>query len=168
MKTFGWSEKKAKRVFDGFWKENVALGKLRDKVLNIGKKYGYLPGIDGRAIRLRGSEHAWLNALFQSCGAIAMNYSLVILDEKCNELGIDRIQCAYYHDEAVDEVPEDDVILLPEGGDDSLGMVSKCGKYYSRFGEQAVLSLREAGQQLNLRVPLDSEYQIGRNWAEIH
>lgn len=168
MGTFGWSEKKAKRVFNGFWKENIALGRLRDKVLSIGRKYGYLPGIDGRAIQLRGSEHAWLNALFQSCGAIAMNYSLVILDEKCNELGLIRAQCAYYHDEAVDEVPESDVIFIPKYGGENFGMVSKCGKYYSKFGEQAVLSLREAGEQLGLRVPLDSEYQIGHTWAEIH
>ncbi len=164
----GCSRKQSKLIWDGFWKHNPGLGKLRDKVIRIGKKYGYLQGIDGRKIWLRGSEHAWLNALFQSCGAIAMNYSLIILEEKCNELKIERCQCAYYHDEAVDEVPEKDIIIIGDSMQYDKKLLSKDSKYYCRFGELAVESIRESGRQLGLRCNLDSDYQIGNSWAEIH
>lgn len=167
--TFGWSAARSKQVFAGFWEENKALGLLRERVIKVGNKYGYLPGIDGRAIRLRGSEHAWLNALFQSCGAIAMNYSMVFLHENCKKLGIDFTQVVYYHDEIASEILVDDYKLIVEDDRTEVNLINdKSGKIYSRYGEQAVLSIRQAGEFLNLNCPLDSEYQIGKSWADIH
>jgi hypothetical protein len=166
--TFGWGTKESQRVFNGFWEENKALGLLRDRVIKVGKKYGYLPGIDGRAIKLRGSEHAWLNALFQSCGAIAMNYSMVFLHENCKELGIPFRQVVYYHDEIASEVPKESVEDFREIAEDSGKMPDKSKLFYSRYGEQAVLSIRQAGTFLNMRCQLDSDYQVGSSWAEIH
>ena len=36
------------------------------------------------------------------------------------------------------------------------------------FGKMAVSAIVEAGEQLNMRCPLDGEYQIGNSWAETH
>lgn len=169
-KVFSWSMNKSKKVVNSFWKENIALGKLRDKVIVVGKKNGYLPGIDGRAIRLRGSEHAWLNALFQSCGAIAMNYSMVLLHQNCREKQIDFNQLIYYHDEILSEVDAPSIVhqqMITENLKKGL-ILDKSNNYYSAYGEQAVLSIREAGKLLKLRCSLDSDYQIGRTWAEVH
>lgn len=168
QKTFGWSKKRSEDVFKRFWTENKALGGLRAKVIRLGNRFGYLPGIDGRAITLRGAEHAWLNALFQSAGAIAMNYSMVILHEKCNELGINFTQNIYYHDEILSEVPREEVFATGDYGDENGRIISKCGKYFNAYGEQAVLSIREAGDRLELKCPLDSDYQIGVSWGEVH
>ena len=35
-------------------------------------------------------------------------------------------------------------------------------------GGIAVQSIREAGDSLGFRCPLDGEYRVGRNWAETH
>jgi len=166
--TFGWSKRLADDNFKKFWRENGALGSLRDAVIKFGQRHGYLPGIDGRAIRLRGAEHAWLNALFQSCGAIAMNVSMVLLNEHCKELGIDYNQVIYYHDEIASEVSTESIIESSENTIQTGAILSKCGRFYSAYGEQAVLSVREAGQSLQLRCELDACYQVGDTWADIH
>ena len=37
-----------------------------------------------------------------------------------------------------------------------------------RFGKLAVYSIIKAGQDLNLRCPLDAEYKVGQNWSQTH
>ena len=36
------------------------------------------------------------------------------------------------------------------------------------LGRMAVQSIKEAGQALGFRCPLDGEYRVGNNWAETH
>lgn len=168
QKMLGCTKKQASEIFNGFWEVNEALGKLRKKVIQIGNKYGYLPGIDGRKIHLRGSEHAWLNALFQSCGAISMNYAMVFLHENCKNLGIYFDQVIYYHDEVNSEIDQTEVKTIDEIQLSEQTITDKSGKLYCRYGEQAVIAVRQAGKTLKLRCDLDSDYQIGNSWGDVH
>src|SRR5690606_35310275 len=62
-----------------FLKALPALGKLVERVKLRAKQRGYLIGLDGRKLFVR-SQHAALNTLLQSAGAVQMKKALVILD----------------------------------------------------------------------------------------
>ncbi len=103
-------------------------------------------GLDGRKVYVR-SEHAALNSLLQSAGAIMMKKALIILDEYAKLWGIDYEFVGNIHDEFQVEVREDQA---------------------HEFGRLAVASMQAAGIQLDLRCALDGEYKVGNNWADTH
>ena len=105
---------------------------------------GYLKGLDGRKIFVR-SEHSALNTLLQGAGAIMMKQALVIFYEKLG--GLDAKFVCNVHDEWQLEVVADQA--------DEVG----------RLGVEAII---EAGKVLNLKCPLDGEYNVGINWSETH
>ena len=127
-----------------------AYAKLVSDVKAAAKRNGYLKSIDGRLVPVR-SQHSALNALFQSSGAIAVKMATVILHRKLQEDGLvfgrEYAQLAHAHDEMQLQSRPD----LAE-----------------RIGKTAVLSIREAGEFFNFRLPLDGEYKIGPNWAATH
>lgn len=127
-----------------------ALGNLVDAVKHAAKERGYLIGLDGRILKVR-SDHAALNTLLQSAGAIAMKKALVILDNRLQELGL--VPGVHYefvanvHDEWQIECDEDKGELV---------------------GQTAVWAINQAGIHYNFRCPLNGEYKIGKNWKETH
>lgn len=110
------------------------------------QKYQGVIGIDGRMIKVR-SEHALLNTLCQSFGAIAAKVwtTRVIQEIKAKQIPAKLI--IFYHDELVIETEE---------------------KYAKEVGEILVKSVEWAGTYLKSNVPLTGEYKIGMNWGEIH
>ena len=108
----------------------------------------YLIGVDGRQLRIR-SKHSALNTLLQSAGAVAMKEATCILNRKIrqNRWCYDALQVAHVHDEIQLQVRE-------EIAED--------------VGRLSVQSMREAGESLGFRCPLDGEYRVGTNWAETH
>ena len=122
-----------------------AYAKLIEKVKRLGAG-GLLPGLDGRKLHIR-SEHAALNTLLQSAGAIVMKKALVIAETKLKDYGLPYKIVAQVHDEFQVEVPE---------------------AYAKRVGVVFRNSIREAGRSFDMRCPLDGEYQIGDSWAETH
>lgn len=122
-----------------------SLKALLAKVKRLAGK-GSLPGLDGRRVHVR-SEHAALNTLLQSAGAIVMKQALVIASNKLDSYGYPYKLVAQVHDEFQVEVP---------------------ASYAERVGVIFRNAIREAGRQLNLRCPLDGEYQIGDNWSQTH
>jgi DNA polymerase I-like protein with 3'-5' exonuclease and polymerase domains len=139
--------KQLKRKFlDGL----PALDKLLDGVKCAANQRGYLIGLDGRKLHVR-SDHAALNTLLQSAGALVMKKALVILDNRLQAEGyvpgVDYEFIANIHDEFQIECNE--------------GIAEVVGK-------AAVESIRAAGDHFGFRCPLDGEYKIGRNWAECH
>lgn len=141
----GGGAKEGQKLIDSFLKATPALAKLKEKVARLAAK-GYVPGLDGRRVLVR-SEHAALNTLLQSAGAIVMKKALVIFDKKIKDNKWDAKFIANVHDEWQLEVKE---------GLENL------------VGQAAVDSIREAGVSFNMRCPLDGEYKTGRNWAECH
>ena len=128
-----------------FLAKTPALAKLITKVKDVAAA-GYVPGLDGRRVWVR-SEHAALNSLLQSAGAIVMKQALVIFHNKAfvNKWPIKLV--ANVHDEFQLETSE---------------------KYGTIVGEAMVQSIVEAGEHFSLRCPLAGEYKIGRNWRETH
>lgn len=134
-----------KRLKEQFLASTPALKKLIEKVQRLSRK-GYLPGLDGRKVMVR-SEHAALNTLLQSAGAIVMKQALVILDKKIKSAKIDAQFVANVHDEWQIEVAEKDADTV---------------------GKMATESITEAGLFFEMRCPLAGEYKVGSNWKETH
>ena len=141
----GGSSRKGAQLKQSFLDSLPALLKLINKVARHGLG-GSLPGLDGRRVLIR-SEHAALNTLLQSAGAIVMKQALVIATQKLATYGYPYKLVAQVHDEFQVEVPEE---------------------YAARVGAVFRNAIREAGRQLNLRCPLDGEFKVGNNWAETH
>lgn len=107
---------------------------------------GWIKTIDGGYVRSL-SSHAALNSKLQSAGGIAMKVCSIFLDAELTKRGIDAWRVGDIHDEGqMDCLPGD----------------------AEEVGRLAIECLRAAGEFLNLTVPLDGEYKIGKNWAETH
>ena len=109
-----------------------------------------LRGLDGRPIFCR-AEHASLNYLLQSAGAIISKRWLVIGQDMLDEAGLtydrDYTRCAYVHD-------EQQFSVIPAEADT-----------VARLLEQAAL---RAGEYYNFRVPITAAADVGNNWAATH
>ena len=109
-----------------------------------------LRGLDGRPIFCR-AEHASLNYLLQSAGAILSKRWLVIGQDMLDEAGLtydrDYTRCAYVHD-------EQQFSVIPSEADT-----------VARLLEQAAL---RAGEYYNFRVPITAAADVGANWAATH
>ena len=134
-----------KRAREYFFDNNPAFKSLRDRVTRASAKK-YLKGLDGRKLYIR-NTHAALNTLLQGAGAIVMKKALGILDDLLRLNTIDYKFVANIHDEWQIEVKESQAEFT---------------------GELAVKSIIQAGEEFNLRCPMDGEYKIGRNWSETH
>lgn len=145
----------AKHLFDKFWRENEALGEVRNLVMKMHDQRGWVPGIDGRKIYTR-SSHSALNALFQSCGAILMKRAMVMLRDFALEEQIHHYKVLDMHDEGQHEVLEVECY------------VDDAGAVRHRLGELAVKAMQQAGIELGMRVEITGEYSIGNNWSQTH
>jgi DNA polymerase-1 len=141
----GGTAKAGGKLKEAFLKETPALRRLIDAVAAIAAG-GSVPGLDGRRIWVR-SEHAALNSLLQSAGAIVMKKALVLFDAKIRHNKWPVKLVANVHDEFQWETTP---------------------AYATITGEAAVQSIVEAGEFYKLRCPLNGEYKYGKNWKETH
>jgi DNA polymerase-1 len=141
----GGSAKAGGKLKEKFLQQTPALRKLIDAVASIAAG-GSVPGLDGRRIWVR-SEHAALNSLLQSAGAIVMKKALVLFDAKIRHNKWPVKIVANVHDEWQWETKE---------------------SYAKITGEAAVQSIVEAGEFYKLRCPLNGEYKYGKSWRETH
>jgi len=141
----GGGYREGQQLIDSFLRNTPALAKLREKVAKHATA-GTLPALDGRRLRVR-SEHAALNTLLQGAGAIVMKQALVLLSESLHRYDIPHKLVANVHDEFQIEAPEN---------------------FADVVGKAAVRAIKNAGDVLDLRCPLDAEYNVGNNWAETH
>ena len=141
----GGTARDGRRLKAKFLKNTPALGALRERVV-VAAGRGFVFGLDRRKVSIR-SEHAALNSLLQSAGAIIMKKALCILDEYATLHKIDYKIIGNIHDEIQTEVATKDA---------------------ERFGRLATASIEAAGLHYELNCPLAGEYQIGDNWSETH
>jgi len=111
---------------------------------------GRLRGLDGRPVFCR-AEHASLNYLLQSAGAILSKRWVVVAQDMFDAAGltynVDYTRCAYVHDEQqLSVVPQevDRIKMLLEN------------------------SAPEAGRYYNFRVPITASADHGDTWANTH
>lgn len=137
---------------DRFLKQFPALSKLIKFVKKAAKK-GWLKGLDGRVLPVR-SDHAALNVLLQSAGAIICKQWIVDADDALQAAGFkhgwdgDYVFLGWIHDE---------IQIASRGGikDQIAAIVVECA--------------RKAGDPFpQWRCPLDGEAKHGSSWADCH
>jgi DNA polymerase I-like protein with 3'-5' exonuclease and polymerase domains len=141
----GGNSSRGKKLIDSFINNTPGLSALKKKISRLMAK-GHLPALDGRRVWVR-SEHAALNTLLQSAGAIVAKQWLVESTKLLQEKGIDAKLLAFVHDETQWEVREDQA------------------EEAARLIEQAAT---KAGEALGFRCPVDAEGKVGGNWRECH
>jgi DNA polymerase-1 len=145
----GKGQQEGAKLRANFLKKTPALKYLKDAVEKASAR-GYLLGLDGRKLTVR-SQHAALNTLLQSAGALVMKKACVILDHTLKAEGLvsgtDYSFVLNVHDEWQMEVKEEFAELA---------------------GESSVHAIRASGERFNFRCPLNGEFRIGNNWAETH
>ena len=111
---------------------------------------GRLRGLDGRPIFCK-AEHASLNYLLQSAGAILSKRWVVVGQDLLDEAGltydVDYTRCAYVHDEVQLSVVPQEVDRVKELLENAAPIA---GEYYS------------------FRVPIAASADSGDNWAATH
>jgi len=127
-----------------------ALKTLTEQVKHRAKTRGFLIALDGGKLEVR-SQHAALNTLLQSAGAIIMKQALVILVADLQDKGLihgrDYGFCANVHDEwQIDVKPQ----------------------YVETVMELAEDSIDKAGKVLNFACPLKGNAAQGMTWRDTH
>jgi len=127
-----------------------ALGQLVEDVKAAVKTRGYLKGLDGRLLHIRG-EHSALNTLLQSGGAVVMKKALVLFEDSVavpnRSLGVTVSYVANIHDEIQLETEE---------------------THADEIGRAAADCIRHAGEHFKLRCPLAGSFGVGRTWRDTH
>lgn len=141
----GENSSKGKKLIDSFINNTPGLASLKKKITKFSSK-GHLPGLDGRRVWVR-SEHAALNTLLQSAGAIIAKQWLIEATLLLKENNIDARLLAFVHDETQWEVVEHQA------------------EQATKLIEQAA---RKAGEALSFRCPVDAEGKVGNNWKDCH
>ncbi len=93
------------------------------------------------------SPHAALNYKLQGGGARVMALGAIILESYIRRDGLDSLKVGDIHDEWQYDVAPDDA---------------------RQHAVRSVQAIREAGEELNLNVPLDGTAKEGLTWAETH
>ena len=104
--------------------------------------------LDGRSVSIR-SEHAALNFLLQSTGAILTKKWMCIIDEEVRARGWHNqvYQVGWIHDELQFEVLEE---------------------IAEEFGKVCQESMTKVEQYYDFKCKLLAEYSIGKSWRETH
>ena len=93
------------------------------------------------------SPHSALNYKLQGSGARVMSLGAIILGKYIERLRLDSLKVGDIHDEWQYDV-------LPSHADD--------------HAHHSILAIRQSGERLRLKVPLDAEAKKGLTWAETH
>jgi len=142
----GGDKKRGRQARRNFEAAVPAYRRLKEDVAGIISQRGYIKGLDGRPLYPR-SEHAALNTLLQSAGAVVMKQACVNAWGRFLIHGLDVMQVASIHDEYQFTCATD---------------VSQ------QVGKIVVWAIQQAGHDFGFRCQLDGEFRVGANWAETH
>ena len=141
----GGDSKTGENLISKFMSNMPKFNLLKNKLTKASES-GMIRGLDGRLLHIR-SPHASLNTLIQGSGAVICKQWLVQMIDKIQESGVDAKLVASVHDEYQFEVANADT---------------------EKFGEITNTAIKEVQDIYDLKCPLDSEFKIGKNWAETH
>ena len=147
-KIAGGGAKRGKQLKADFNKNIPAFGMLLEKLKKAHER-GYLVGLDGRKLYVR-SEHKLLSQLLQSAGAIICKQWVALCDQQINlQFGSDQAYIVgWIHDE--------------------IQVACKNKEIANGVGSITSRMAREAGETLKTKIPIGSEYSVGRTWAATH
>jgi DNA polymerase I-like protein with 3'-5' exonuclease and polymerase domains len=140
---------KGRQLISNFLENTPALAELKEAVKKAHQdRGGVLKGLDGRFLHIR-SEHAALNTLLQSAGAIICKQWMVEIDRLVKEKNLQDkfFQLGWIHDEVQGEIAEDSVELFLDIPD---------------------LAMRATEKFFNFKCQLNAEVQIGTSWGDTH
>lgn len=150
--TCGMSQKEMRKVVSSFDKNLPALVKLTEAVKHTIRTRGYVKALDGRKIYCS-SEHAALNYLLQSAGAIVcknwMNEIHRLLKDRDVNYHTQIRQLAFVHDELQIAYNPDYIT-------------------HEELNEISKLAMTNTEKNLNVKLKLDSDSSSGLNYAETH
>jgi len=142
-------KKVGKKLKKTFLDKTPAIAELRKAVVKAAAR-GHLIGLDGRKLHIR-SEHAALNTLLQSAGALIVKQATIFADEEMHRRGYvwgkDWANCAHVHDEL---------------------QVEARAAIAEEVGQVIVEAMRRCTAHFNFRCPIDGEWKVGNNWKETH
>ena len=141
----GAGAKEGQELINKFLSSMPALKRVRDEVTKAAIK-GKIRGIDGRVLYIR-SAHSALNTLLQGAGAVVCKLWLINIVKRVNRTSVDAKLVASIHDEYQFEVLIKDV---------------------NKFGQITKDSMKDTEKQLQMKCPLDSEWKVGKTWAQTH
>jgi len=110
-------------------------------------EHGVIKAIDGRPIRLQGKNHAALNYLLQSCGAVICKLWVIRVNQMLQENRTDYWPLAFIHDEI-------QLSVKPDHAEAACELIK--------------LAMKDVQATLDFRCELDCDTNIGNNWAECH
>jgi DNA polymerase I-like protein with 3'-5' exonuclease and polymerase domains len=139
------AKKKGKEIRAAYIDAIDGLDKLLEGIKKASER-GYLKAIDGRKIKVD-SPHKALNYCLQGNSAILAKRWMLISRDNINKLNLTAHQLGFIHDELQYECPESESSTL-------------C--------QSLVLASCEAGESYNLRVRIDAEAKVGKDWSETH
>ena len=122
-----------------------SLNLLRKEVIKKSST-GLIKGLDGRQLYIR-SQHSALNTLIQGAGAVVCKLWLIKMITRIKHTGIDAKLVASIHDEYQFEVLNTDV---------------------NKFGQITKDAMKDTEKELRMKCPLDSEWKVGKTWAQTH
>jgi DNA polymerase-1 len=126
----------------------VGFGELKRALLNKVRLDGWVSGLDGRRLHIR-SQHAALNTLLQSGGAVLMKRAAALFLERHEKThGTEWAFVANVHDEVQIEAKD-----------------RETGETLGRSFAECITA---AGESFQLRCPFTGAYDIGSNWSETH
>jgi DNA polymerase-1 len=140
-----------KKIRENFSRGIEGFGELQQKITKQVEKLGRVPGLDGRRIPTR-SPHSALNFLIQSSGAILCKRWVADAFEECCRRyrygwAGDFVFVLFIHDEIQ--------LCVREGLEEEIGDI-------------IVKAAQAAGEPYGFRLKLDSEFSVGRTWADTH
>lgn len=143
----GGGAKKGKELKDNYDKAVPAFATLK-KNLKTAYKRGYIKALDQRKLKCR-SEHRVLSQLLQSAGAIvAKQWVMMTYDQIKQKYGDDCHIVGFIHDE--------------------IQIACKTKEIADDIGIITGLMAEAAGVALDLKIPIASEYSLGRDWYSTH
>lgn len=129
-----------------FFEHTPGIAKLSHDITLRARQGNWLKGLDGRALYVR-SPHAALNTLLQSAGALVCKRWLVEMDTLFQERDLDVQWHAWVHDEVQLSCPPDQADAV---------------------GQTCQDAMRRTQDFFNFRCQLDTDFNVGKSWAETH
>lgn len=142
--TLGVPVKEGGRI-RGMFLEKLGLKELIEEA-QYEQKNGRVSLVDGSMV-VCPMPHAALNYKLQGGGARVMQLSAILADREVKRNGWDVLKVGDIHDE------------------DQSDSHKSCAEDFASCREQTI---RDAGELLNLNVPLDATAKVGLTWAETH